>query len=67
MPSTRKADRRFDLVVIGSGSAGDSAASLARAGGHSVAIIEKDKVGGDCPNYACVPTHPKTASPRTSQ
>src|SRR5437879_12099818 len=56
MPLTRKTDRRFDLVVIGSGSAGGSAASRARAGGHSVAIIEKDKVGGDCPNYACVPT-----------
>jgi pyruvate/2-oxoglutarate dehydrogenase complex dihydrolipoamide dehydrogenase (E3) component len=56
MPSTRKADRRFDLVVIGSGSAGGSAASRARAGGHSVAIIETDQAGGDCPNYACVPT-----------
>jgi pyruvate/2-oxoglutarate dehydrogenase complex dihydrolipoamide dehydrogenase (E3) component len=56
MPSTREADRHFDLVVVGSGSAGASAARRASAGGYSVAIIEKDKVGGDCPNYACVPT-----------
>src|SRR5688572_22008721 len=56
MPSTRKADQRFELVVIGSGSAGASASSQARAGGHSVAIIEKEKMGGDCPNYSCVPT-----------
>src|SRR5436305_2288613 len=56
MPLTRETDRRFDLIVIGGGSAGGSAAKRARAGGHSVAVVEKDKVGGDCPNYACVPT-----------
>src|SRR5207248_9582485 len=49
-------DRQFDLIVLGSGSAGGSAAQRARTAGHSVAIIEKDEVGGDCPNYACVPT-----------
>lgn len=49
-------DQHFDLVVIGSGSAGDSAAWIARSYGQTVAVIEKDKVGGDCPNYACVPT-----------
>src|SRR2546430_16703883 len=46
----------FDLVVIGSGSAGSTTARLARECGRSVAIIEKDQLGGDCPNYACVPT-----------
>src|SRR5213595_3617187 len=45
---------QFDL--IGSGSAGSTTARLARERGRSVAINEKDKVGGDCPNYACVPT-----------
>ena len=49
-------DSHFDLVVIGSGSAGDAAASVARANGHSVAVVEKDKLGGDCANYACVPS-----------
>src|SRR5438132_237396 len=47
---------QFDLIVIGSGSAGSTAARLARERGRSVAIIEKDQLGGDCPNYACVPT-----------
>jgi dihydrolipoamide dehydrogenase len=46
----------FDLIVIGSGAAGGATAQIAHKGGYSVAIIEKDKVGGDCPNYACVPT-----------
>src|SRR5438552_10880534 len=46
----------FDLIVIGSGSAGSTTARLARERSRSVAIIEKDKLGGDCPNYACVPT-----------
>jgi pyruvate/2-oxoglutarate dehydrogenase complex dihydrolipoamide dehydrogenase (E3) component len=49
-------NRSFDLLVIGSGAAGGGAAEVAHAAGRSVAIIEKDKVGGDCPNYACVPT-----------
>jgi pyruvate/2-oxoglutarate dehydrogenase complex dihydrolipoamide dehydrogenase (E3) component len=56
MSSERKSDQQFDLIVIGSGSAGSSAATQARAQGHSVVIVEKDKVGGDCPNYACVPS-----------
>ncbi len=51
-----KPDQEFDLIVIGSGAAGGSAAEIAHAYGRSVAIIERDKIGGDCPNYACVPT-----------
>jgi pyruvate/2-oxoglutarate dehydrogenase complex dihydrolipoamide dehydrogenase (E3) component len=47
---------QFDVIVIGSGSAGSTTARLARERGRSVAIIEKDQLGGDCPNYACVPT-----------
>jgi len=47
----------FDLVVLGSGSAGTGAAlSARRAGAQRVAVIERDRIGGDCPNYACVPT-----------
>ena len=56
MSPPAESDRQFDLIVLGSGSAGSSAAQRARSAGCSVAVIEKDKVGGDCPNYACVPT-----------
>ncbi len=46
----------FDVVIIGSGSAGFSAAQAARAQGASVMMIEREKLGGECPNWACVPT-----------
>src|SRR3989344_3746468 len=48
----------YDLICIGSGSAGGSAAFVAKKAGHRVAIVEefKDKLCGHCPNYACVPT-----------
>ncbi|MBU0646181.1 dihydrolipoyl dehydrogenase [Patescibacteria group bacterium] len=48
--------QNFDVVIIGSGSAGFSAAEAARALGASVCLIEKDKFGGECPNYACIPS-----------
>ena len=46
----------FDVVIIGSGSAGFSAAQAARAQGAKVCMIEKEKLGGECPNWACVPS-----------
>ncbi|MFA6018109.1 MAG: NAD(P)/FAD-dependent oxidoreductase [Patescibacteria group bacterium] len=46
----------YDVVVIGSGSAGLSAAYAARAQGAFVALVANGMLGGECPNYACVPT-----------
>ena len=47
----------FDLIVLGGGSAGLSAARHARKlGAERVALVEKDLLGGECPNTACVPT-----------
>lgn len=46
----------YDLVVIGSGSGGGVAAHMAVSRGKKVAIIEQEKIGGECPNYGCVPT-----------
>lgn len=47
----------FDLIVIGSGSGGGVAANMAARRGKKVAIFEKEHiVGGECPNWACVPT-----------
>jgi dihydrolipoamide dehydrogenase len=45
----------FDCVVIGSGPGGYVAAIRAAQLKMKTAVIEKDKVGGRCLNYACIP------------
>lgn len=47
---------RYDIAVIGSGAAGEAAAFLAADRGASVAIIERDLVGGGCPYWQCMPS-----------
>ncbi|MFK7801801.1 MAG: mercuric reductase, partial [Anaerolineae bacterium] len=51
-----KPDGKYNLVVIGGGSAGLVAASGSAALGAKVAVIEKGYLGGDCLNYGCVPS-----------
>jgi len=47
----------FDLIVIGAGSAArDGAAKASREHGARVALIERTRWGGSCPNVACRPT-----------
>ncbi len=46
----------FNTVVIGAGSAGLVAAYIAAAVKAKVALIEKEKMGGDCLNTGCVPS-----------
>ncbi len=46
----------FDLIVIGGGAAGLVASKFAAGMGKKVAIVEKDRVGGECTNYGCVPS-----------
>jgi dihydrolipoamide dehydrogenase len=45
----------FDIVVIGGGPGGYATALYGAAAGLSVAIIERDKVGGTCLHRGCVP------------
>ncbi|ALN76485.1 dihydrolipoyl dehydrogenase [Staphylococcus agnetis] len=47
---------KYDLVVLGGGIAGYSAAIRASQLGKSVALVEKDKVGGTCLHRGCIPT-----------
>ena len=48
---------RFDVFVIGGGGTGSEVAfSLARTSGLKVALAERDKLGGECNHYGCVPT-----------
>ncbi len=46
----------FDLVIIGAGAAGESAAFTALRRGASVAIVDRDLFGGSCPFWACLPS-----------
>lgn len=46
----------FDVVILGGGNAGYSAAFRATALGLSVALVERDKVGGTCLHRGCIPT-----------
>ncbi|MGH9263466.1 MAG: dihydrolipoyl dehydrogenase [Acidimicrobiales bacterium] len=45
----------FDLVVVGGGPGGYAAALYAAAAGMSVAVVEKEKVGGTCLHRGCIP------------
>src|ERR1700761_7227039 len=49
------ADSTYDCIVIGSGPGGYVAAIRAAQLGMKTAVIEKDRVGGRCLNYACIP------------
>jgi dihydrolipoamide dehydrogenase len=48
--------KKFDLIVIGSGSGLDVANAAAIEKGFKVAIFEKDKLGGTCLNRGCIPS-----------
>lgn len=47
---------RYDLVVLGGGTAGLVAAMGAAGLGARVALVERDRLGGDCLNTGCVPS-----------
>ena len=49
------AESSYDCLVIGSGPGGYVAAIRAAQLGMKTAIVEKDKLGGRCLNYACIP------------
>ena len=49
------AESSYDCIVIGAGPGGYVAAIRAAQLGMKTAVIERDKLGGRCLNYACIP------------
>lgn len=46
----------YDITVIGGGSGGLTAARLGQSLGARVALVDKERLGGDCLHYGCVPS-----------
>lgn len=53
---TPTGSRTADFVVVGGGAAGLAAAWTAARKGHSVLLVERDRLGGDCTWTGCVPS-----------
>jgi pyruvate/2-oxoglutarate dehydrogenase complex dihydrolipoamide dehydrogenase (E3) component len=57
---------RYNLVVVGAGTAGLVTAAGAAALGAKVALVERNLMGGDCLNFGCVPSKALIAASRAA-
>ncbi|HZE03599.1 MAG TPA: NAD(P)/FAD-dependent oxidoreductase, partial [Solirubrobacteraceae bacterium] len=47
---------RFDVAILGAGPAGEHAAYALVEAGQRVLLVERELIGGECSNWACIPT-----------
>lgn len=47
---------RFDVAILGAGPAGEHAAYALVVAGRRVLLVERELIGGECSNWACIPT-----------
>jgi pyruvate/2-oxoglutarate dehydrogenase complex dihydrolipoamide dehydrogenase (E3) component len=48
--------QEFDVISLGGGVAGEALADLLQGSGISLAVIERELVGGECPYWGCIPS-----------
>jgi pyruvate/2-oxoglutarate dehydrogenase complex dihydrolipoamide dehydrogenase (E3) component len=48
--------KRFDVAILGAGPAGEHAANALVDAGKRVLLIERELIGGECTNWACIPS-----------
>lgn len=56
----------YDLIVIGGGSGGLTAAIMAGEIGAKVLLVDRESLGGDCLHWGCVPSKALIASARVA-
>jgi pyruvate/2-oxoglutarate dehydrogenase complex dihydrolipoamide dehydrogenase (E3) component len=57
---------RFEVLVLGSGTAGKLMAWHMAGSGRRTAVVERRWIGGSCPNIACMPSKNEISSARVA-
>jgi pyruvate/2-oxoglutarate dehydrogenase complex dihydrolipoamide dehydrogenase (E3) component len=63
----KKGEGVYNVAVIGAGTAGLVTAAGTAGLGGCVALIERNKMGGDCLNFGCIPSKALISSARLIQ